>query len=120
MLYKNITKELDMTQATKEEKNKFKFMCDEIDGYIFDLTRSIEVYIGLVRRESPDSVPVVESQCTQVMEKVRSMQEEGRNLGTPEGLPVLASAVALCVDTFKRVEVAVNQFSQTQIRVESK
>ncbi len=109
-----------MTQATKEEKNKFKFMCDEIDGYLFDMDRAMDVYIGLVRRESPDSVPAVEEQCGHMVDKIRTMQEEGRNQGVPAGLPVLDAAVALCVDTMKRVEVAVNQFARTEIRVESK
>lgn len=109
-----------MIQANNEDGKKARFMCEEIDGYLFDMKRAMDVYIGLVRRESPDSVSAVEEQFKKVLGDIEALQEQGKEEGTPDRLAVLNSAVALCVDTLKRVEVAVNQFSQTQITVEAK
>gem|GEM_PF-2374921 len=109
-----------MIQASSEDGKKARFMCEEIDGYLFDMKRAMDVYAGLVRRESPESVAAVEGQFAKVLEDIETLQKKGREQGVPEGLAALKAAVALCVDTLKRVELAVNQFSQTQITVESK
>lgn len=109
-----------MIQTSSEDGKKARFMCEEIDGYLFDMKRTMDVYIGLVRRESLDSVAAVEGQFKKVIGEIEALQEQGREQGGAEGVAVLNSAVALCVDTLKRVEVAVHQFSQTEITVEAK
>jgi hypothetical protein len=101
-----------------EETRKFKFMNDEIEGYLFDMRRAMDIYEGLVRRESPESAVKVREQFDMVMHRIQELQETGRTTDLPEGLEPLKEAVALCKNSLKRVEVGVNQFSQTEIHVE--
>jgi hypothetical protein len=104
--------------ATSEETRKFKFMNDEIEGYLFDMRRAMDIYEGLVRRESPESAGKVRKQFDTVMQRIQELQAAGSTMDLPEGLEPLKEAVALCRDSLKRVEVGVNQFSQTEIHVE--
>jgi N-dimethylarginine dimethylaminohydrolase len=101
-----------------EESRKFKFMNDEIEGYLFDMRRAMDIYEGLVRRESPESANKVRDQFDMVMNRIKGLQDKGKSMHLPDGLEPLKEAVALCKDSLKRVEVGVNQFSQTEIRVE--
>jgi plasmid stabilization system protein ParE len=104
--------------ATSEASKKLKFMCDEIEGYLFDMRRVMDIYEGLVRRESPESAVEVRQQFDAVIQRINELRDAGRSMELPQGLEPLKQAVALCKDALKRVEVGVNQFSQTEIRVE--
>ncbi|WP_462325064.1 hypothetical protein [Desulfoplanes sp.] len=105
--------------ATSEESKKFKFMCDEIEGYLFDIRRAMDIYEGLVRRESPESAVGVREQFDAMTGRIEGLREKGRAMELPDGLEPLKESVALCKDALKRVKVGVNQFSQTEIHVES-
>ncbi|WP_141721048.1 hypothetical protein [Desulfoplanes formicivorans] len=104
--------------ATSEASKKFKFMCDEIEGYLFDIRRAMDIYEGLVRRESPESAIEVRKQFDAVIQRINALRDAGRSMELPEGLEPLKESVALCKDALKRVKVGVNQFSQTEIHVE--
>ncbi len=93
-------------------------MCDEIEGYLFDIKRAMDIYAGLVCRESPDSVAGVREQFDTMTTRIRALRDQGKEKEPAEGMEILREAVALCRDTLKRVEVGVNQFSQTEIHVE--
>jgi len=104
--------------ATSEESKKVKFMCDEIEGYLFDISRAMDIYEGLVRRESPESADGVRGQFDAVITRIKGLRDQGREMELPQGLDPIRESVALCKDTLKRVKVGVNQFSQTEIHVE--
>ncbi|PIE69396.1 MAG: hypothetical protein CSA21_01815 [Deltaproteobacteria bacterium] len=104
--------------AMSEERKKMKFMYDEVEGYLFDIRRAMDIYEGLVKRESPESATGVREQFDAVIARIEALRDKGRELGSSEGVASVKQAVALCKDTLKRVRIGVNQFSQTEIHVE--